>query len=142
MSDHGRMHAPGPDVADEPAPSGSIAPGQAATAQGHRRVTSFRARRSTISDRQQAIWDERWPQLGTEARHGESPAPLLDTDAWFGRQAPLILEIGCGTGTSTLAMAQAEPELDDVVIIRSRRDVAETDMPRHARAIVRRLLAA
>jgi hypothetical protein len=37
---------------------------------------------------------------------------------------------------------QAEPELDDVVIIRSRRDVAETDMPRHARAIVRRLLAA
>jgi len=37
---------------------------------------------------------------------------------------------------------QADPELDDVVIIRSRRDVAETDMPRHARAIVRRLLAA
>ena len=125
MSDHGRMHAPGPDVADEPAPSGSIAPGQAATAQGHRRVTSFRARRSTISDRQQAIWDERWPQLGTEARHGESPAPLLDTDAWFGRQAPLILEIGCGTGTSTLAMAQAEPDLDVIAVEVYRRGLAQ-----------------
>lgn len=125
MSDHGRMHAPGPDVADELASSGSVAPGQDAPAHGHRRVTSFRARRSTISDRQQAIWDERWPQLGTEARHGESSAPLLDTDAWFGRQAPLILEIGCGTGTSTLAMAQAEPDLDVIAVEVYRRGLAQ-----------------
>ncbi len=64
MSDHGRMHAPGPDVADELASSGSVVPGQDAPTHGHRRVTSFRARRSTISDRQQAIWDEHGTQCG------------------------------------------------------------------------------
>lgn len=125
MSDHGRMHAPGPDVADQTAPPGSVGPGQSTPLHGHRRVTSFRARRSTISDRQQAIWDDRWPQLGTEARDGQTPAPLLDTDAWFGRHAPLILEIGCGTGTSTLAMAQAEPDLDVVAVEVYRRGLAQ-----------------
>jgi NUDIX domain-containing protein len=37
---------------------------------------------------------------------------------------------------------QAEPELEDVVIIRSRRDVDDTAMPRHACAILGRLLGA
>ncbi|TRW87872.1 tRNA (guanosine(46)-N7)-methyltransferase TrmB [Mycolicibacterium sp. 018/SC-01/001] len=98
---------------------------QAPAAHHPRRVTSFRARRSTISDRQQALWDERWPELGLLARSGdELPAPL-DTDAWFGRHAPLILEIGCGTGTSTLAMAQQEPDLDVIAVEVYRRGLAQ-----------------
>ncbi len=40
----------------------------------------------------------------------------LDTQTWFGRTAPLIVEIGCGTGTATAAMAQAEPEHDLLAI--------------------------
>lgn len=125
MSDHGRMHIPAPDVADHPAPPGSVDPGETAHPHFHRRVTSFRARRSSISDRQQAVWDQRWPQLGTEARDGDAPAPRLDTEAWFGRRAPVVLEIGCGTGTSTLAMAQAEPDIDVVAVEVYRRGLAQ-----------------
>jgi tRNA (guanine-N7-)-methyltransferase len=36
----------------------------------------------------------------------------IDAAAWFGRTAPLIIEIGCGTGVATAAMAQAEPQFD------------------------------
>jgi tRNA (guanine-N7-)-methyltransferase len=48
-----------------------------------------------------------WPAIGREVS-----GDLLDAAAWFGRQAPLIVEIGCGTGTATAAMAQAEPEFN------------------------------
>lgn len=111
MSDHERMHVPGPEVT-----------------LGHHffpRVTSFRARRSTISEKQQATWDRLWPQLGREARNAEGPAGVLDARAWFGRSAPLVLEIGCGTGTSTLAMAQAEPGIDVVAVEVYRRGLAQ-----------------
>ncbi len=91
----------------------------------HRRVTSFRARRSTISDNQQATWDRLWPELGRQARDGDDPPGPLDTDAWFGRHAPVVLEIGCGTGTSTLAMAQAEPGIDVVAVEVYRRGLAQ-----------------
>jgi len=126
MSDDGRMHVPGPDVA-EPVASGS---GQGAgqgsgQAHGFPRVTSFRARRSTISDKQQATWDRLWPELGRQVREGDGPAGLLDTESWFGRRAPVVLEIGCGTGTSTLAMAQAEPGIDVVAVEVYRRGLAQ-----------------
>ncbi|GJF13691.1 tRNA (guanine-N(7)-)-methyltransferase [Mycolicibacterium cyprinidarum] len=110
MGDHGRMHAPGTDVA-----SAYFLP----------RVTSVRARRSTISDKQQETWDRLWPELGRQARDADAPAELLDTRAWFGRSAPVVLEIGCGTGTSTLAMAQAEPDIDVVAVEVYRRGLAQ-----------------
>ena len=131
MGDHGRMHRPDSDVAiDVAAESGDVAAGSGDAPQPHfqRRVTSFRARRSAISDSQQATWERLWPQLGGQVRADDphSPAPgLLDTDAWFGRHAPVILEIGCGTGTSTLAMAQAEPKLDVVAVEVYRRGLAQ-----------------
>ena len=50
---------------------------------------------------------------------------LLDTAAWFGRSAPVVLEIGSGAGTSTLAMAQAEPDLDVVAVEVYRRGLAQ-----------------
>jgi tRNA (guanine-N7-)-methyltransferase len=48
-----------------------------------------------------------WPRIGREV--GDE---RLDAAAWFGREAPLIIEIGCGTGTATAAMAQAEPQFN------------------------------
>jgi tRNA (guanine-N7-)-methyltransferase len=124
MSDDGRMHVPGPSDVEV---AGGATDGTDGQRPAHfpRRVTSFRARRSTISDRQQAIWDERWPELGLAARTGDEPAAPLDTDAWFGRHAPLVLEIGCGTGTSTLAMAQAEPDIDVIAVEVYRRGLAQ-----------------
>ena len=59
------------------------------------------------------------------ARDTDGPAPTLDTEAWFGRSAPVVLEIGCGAGTSTLAMAQAEPHLDVVAVEVYRRGLAQ-----------------
>ena len=38
------------------------------------------------------------------------PDRKLDLDADFGRQAPLIVEIGPGTGESLVPMARARPE--------------------------------
>jgi tRNA (guanine-N7-)-methyltransferase len=89
------------------------------------RVTSFRSRRSALNDSQQDTWDRLWPHYGTQARWADRPAELLDTAAWFGRAAPVILEIGSGTGTSTLAMAQAEPDIDVVAVEVYRRGLAQ-----------------
>lgn len=105
------------------------------TAQRTRRVTSFRSRRSTLTQSQQEVWDRLWPSLGRRADeepHGppETPGTLdtpdtLDTAAWFGRSAALVLEIGCGSGTSTLAMARAEPDLDVIAVEVYRRGLAQ-----------------
>ncbi|HNM84334.1 MAG TPA: tRNA (guanosine(46)-N7)-methyltransferase TrmB [Mycobacterium sp.] len=105
--------------------AGNAPAADAAHGEFPRRVTSFRSRRSALSDAQQRTWERLWPQLGTEARSGDTPAGRLDTTAWFGRTAPVVLEIGSGTGTSTLAMAQAEPDVDVVAVEVYRRGLAQ-----------------
>ncbi len=61
-----------------------------------------------------------------EARDSDGqPAGELDTEAWFGRSAPLVLEIGCGAGISTLAMAIDEPDLDVIAVEVYRRGLAQ-----------------
>ncbi|WP_067533081.1 tRNA (guanosine(46)-N7)-methyltransferase TrmB [Nocardia crassostreae] len=93
-----------------PGPRSAEQAGDADHPKGNRlypRVTSFRARRGAISPSQEAAWERMWPVIGRDV--SDDP---LDADAWFGRSAPLIIEIGCGTGTATSAMAQAEPEFN------------------------------
>lgn len=93
---------------------------------GYRRTTSFRTRRSQLSAAQQRTWERRWPELGMVAVDDtDAPGASLDTAAWFGREAPLVLEIGCGTGTSTLLMAQSEPETDVIAVEVYRRGLAQ-----------------
>ena len=90
------------------------------------RVTSFRSRRAALSGSQRETWDRRWPEVGMQARDSDGrPAGILDTEAWFDRSAPLILEIGCGTGVSTVAMAAAEPDLDVIAVEVYRRGLAQ-----------------
>lgn len=106
-------------------------PGTAGRTAGYRRTTSFRTRRSALSAAQQQTWERLWPELGFTAIPASSqdaadaPAEPLDTGAWFGRDAPLVLEIGCGTGTSTLAMAQSEPDVDVIAVEVYRRGLAQ-----------------
>ena len=90
---------------------------------GKRRVTSFRSRRSSLTDAQQQLWDELWPQLGRQA---DAHQPL-NTAEWFGRVAPggIVLEIGCGTGISTIAMAKSEPDIDVIAVEVYRRGLAQ-----------------
>jgi tRNA (guanine-N7-)-methyltransferase len=120
MSDHGRMQTPRLDVAGRAAPEPEVAEPHL-----HPRVTSFRTRRSQLSGGQQATWERRWPEMGMHARDADGPAPLLDSEAWFGRSAPVVLEIGSGTGISTLAMAKAEPHLDVVAVEVYKRGLAQ-----------------
>ncbi|WP_240519450.1 tRNA (guanosine(46)-N7)-methyltransferase TrmB [Amycolatopsis antarctica] len=63
---------------------------------------------------QQRAWDERWPELGRAVAALE-PGPL-DFDAWFGRTAPVTLEIGSGMGETTSQLAAAEPERNYVAV--------------------------
>ena len=91
----------------------------------HPRVTAYRSRRSAVSSGQQQTWDRLWPEMGMHARSEDGPAGLLDTDEWFGRSAPVVLEIGSGTGTSTLAMAEAEPDIDVIAVEVYRRGLAQ-----------------
>lgn len=94
-----------------------------------RRVTSFRSRRAALTEAQQDVWDRLWPTLGRQAipsgTEPGAPVERLDVVEWFGRSAPLICEIGCGTGTSTLAMAQSEPDIDVIAVEVYRRGLAQ-----------------
>ena len=98
---------------------------------GRRRLpaTAFRSRRSALSGAQRETWERRWPELGMSDVIGPDHRPILkeplDTDAWFGRRAPLVLEIGCGSGTSTLAMAKDEPGIDVIAVEIYRRGLAQ-----------------
>lgn len=92
-------------------------------------ATAFRSRRSALSDAQRQTWERRWPELGLSvgaaSEEPDSSEPALDTTAWFGRQAPLVLEIGCGSGISTLAMAKEEPDIDVVAVEIYKRGLAQ-----------------
>lgn len=124
MGHDGQMHAqPGvgtseQGVAGRYVSSGEVLPGGP--------VTAFRARRAALSSAQRETWERLWPQLGMSVGAGRHPeAGPLNTRAWFGRDAPLVLEIGCGSGTSTLAMAREEPDIDVIAVEVYRRGLAQ-----------------
>jgi tRNA (guanine-N7-)-methyltransferase len=141
MGHHGQMHAQ-PGVAtypDAPVEAGldtgpetgpetrkAMVP---APEQRHLPATSFRSRRSALSGAQRQTWERLWPKLGISVGAPPEGAPRLaeplDTRAWFGRPAPVVLEIGCGSGTSTLAMAKAEPDIDVIAVEIYRRGLAQ-----------------
>jgi tRNA (guanine-N7-)-methyltransferase len=93
----------------------------------HRRLpaSTFRTRRSTLSGGQRETWERRWPDLGLSLTSDPGAREPLDTAAWFGRQAPVVLEIGCGSGISTLAMAKDEPGVDVIAVEVYRRGLAQ-----------------
>jgi tRNA (guanine-N7-)-methyltransferase len=70
-----------------------------------RRIRSFVLRAGRMTRGQQRAMDEYWPRWGLELEQG-----MLDAQAAFGRQAPLVLEIGFGMGQSLSEMAAAAPE--------------------------------
>lgn len=77
-----------------------------------RSVVSYVQRGGRMTVGQQRAWQEFWPKLGrTVAELDEGP---VDFAAWFGRQAPVMLEIGSGMGETTSLLAQAAPELNYV----------------------------
>jgi tRNA (guanine-N7-)-methyltransferase len=127
MGHHGQMHAQ-PGLGTRPdAPAGV----EAGLESEHRRLpaTSFRSRRSALSEAQRRTWERLWPELGISVGSPPAGAPVrpepLDTRGWFGREAPVVLEIGCGSGISTLAMAKDEPGVDVIAVEIYRRGLAQ-----------------
>lgn len=77
----------------------------------HRPVRSFVLRQGRVSNAQQRAWDTLFPRFGIP--FAETP---LDPRALFGRNAPLILEIGSGMGETSVAIAKAQPGNDYIAI--------------------------
>lgn len=83
------------------------------------RTRSFTRRGGRMPGTHQAAWD-RWADevvLQVPRAHGEGstvvdPAYRLDVPAAFGRRAPLVVEIGCGSGDALVAGALARPDWD------------------------------
>ncbi len=115
-------HACGADLTSSPEPSDLDRPGR-----GYLPATSFRSRRSALSSAQRQTWERLWPELGwpQPGMSAWARREPLDTRAWFGRAAPVVLEIGSGNGTSTLAMARDEPGIDVIAVEIYRRGLAQ-----------------
>ncbi len=73
----------------------------------HRRIRSFVLRPGRMTEGQKRGMSEGWPRYGLDREAG-----VLDVQAAFGREAPLVLEIGFGMGVSLVEMAAAQPELN------------------------------
>jgi tRNA (guanine-N7-)-methyltransferase len=81
----------------------------------HRRsVVSYVKRGGRMTPGQERAWHRLWPGLGrTVAELAEGP---IDFDAWFGRPAPVVLEIGSGMGETTAQLAERAPEVNYVAV--------------------------
>ena len=70
-----------------------------------RTVRSFVKRAGRTTEGQQKALEDVWPVMGLEVKNG----PIVFSEI-FGREAPVVLEIGFGMGDSLLEMASREPE--------------------------------
>ena len=77
------------------------------TAQKMRRIRSFVLRTGRMTEGQKRAYDLHWPSKGLELKNGAIVLPEV-----FGRDAPVVLEIGFGMGDSLAQMAAAEPDKD------------------------------
>lgn len=79
-----------------------------------RSVVSYVQRGGRMTVGQQRAWERHWPRLGRTVRSLD-PGPI-DFAAWFGRSAPVLLEIGSGMGETTSRLAAAAPEVNYVAV--------------------------
>lgn len=81
---------------------------------GRRTVVSFVNRGGRMTVGQARAWERHWSTLGREV-NALPPGPV-DFTGWFGRPAPVLLEIGSGMGETTAQLAKAAPELNYVAV--------------------------
>lgn len=87
------------------------------------RTRSFTRRGGRTPRTHQAAWDRLAhevvldvPVTGGDGSTVVDPAYRLDPQQVFGRSAPLVVEIGCGSGDALLAAAEARPDWDLLAI--------------------------
>jgi tRNA (guanine-N7-)-methyltransferase len=93
------------DTASSAAPRVPVALAAGEAPERERRIRSYVLRQGRITNAQQRAYEALLPQFGVP--WGTQP---LDAPAAFGRDAPLIVEIGFGMGEGTAQIAQAHPE--------------------------------
>ncbi|GGO71243.1 tRNA (guanosine(46)-N7)-methyltransferase TrmB [Bowmanella pacifica] len=76
-----------------------------------RQIRSFVKREGRLTKGQARAIEANWPSMGLSVDNG-----MLDFSQVFGRQAPVVLEIGFGMGKSLVEMAAAEPDKDFIGI--------------------------
>ena len=70
-------------------------------------VRTFKRRASRVTTGQRSALDRLWATYGLPV-----DGRALDLPALFGREAPVVLEIGFGMGEATAVMAAAQPDRD------------------------------
>lgn len=111
------------------APAGQVAPARPYlrfTAEGRRvrEVLTYARRGGRFTTTQAAAWaahHHAWV-IPDEA----VDRPGFSLSGWFGRDAPLAVEIGCGVGEATAALAAGRPHLDVLAFEVWRPGVADT----------------
>lgn len=74
-------------------------------------VRTFKPRRRRVSPTRAALMERLGPGFLID-----EVGPPLDLAGVFGRDAPVVLEIGFGYGDSTVAMAAAQPDVDAIAV--------------------------
>lgn len=75
-----------------------------------REVLSYARRGSRFTPNQQEAWDAHHEQWAIPDEAVDDPGFSLEH--WFGRRAPVIVEIGSGVGEATAALAALRPDCD------------------------------
>jgi tRNA (guanine-N7-)-methyltransferase len=75
-----------------------------------REVLSYARRGSRFTPSQQGSWDAHHDKWVIPDEAVDDPAFSLAS--WFGREAPVVVEIGSGVGEATAALAASRPEVD------------------------------
>jgi tRNA (guanine-N7-)-methyltransferase len=110
-------------VSDAPPPP---RPHRTFTDDGRRKseVLTYSRRGSRFTPSQQQSWDARHADWVIPDDAADQPGFALAD--WFGREAPLIVEIGSGIGEATAALAAARPELNILALEVWRPGIAHT----------------
>lgn len=95
-----------------------------------RRIRSFVRRQGRLTEGQQRALDLYWDQYGLTIAGGR-----LSYASVFGREAPVILEIGFGNGKSLVEMAKNQPEKDFIGIEVHRPGVGSLINEAHAQGV-------
>lgn len=89
-----------------------------------REVLSYSRRGQRFTPRQAEAWEAHHEGLVVPDEAVDDPD--FSWAAWFGRQAPMILEIGSGVGEATAVLAAARPTYDVLALEVWRPGVADT----------------
>lgn len=113
-------------MTEQTSPGRAPRPGQRYSEDGRRlrEVHTYAQRGSRFSSRQARAWQAYADDWVIPERAVQEPD--FGWDVWFGRSAPLCVEVGSGVGEATAALAARRPEVNVLALEVWRPGVAET----------------